>query len=135
MEPNARRRQLRLIRALTLLTLFLAACGGGGDSGGVVTSPSPTATDAGQGPGKVAVVDIAFQPAEIRIKAGETVQWNWQGNLPHSVTADDGSFDSKVLQKGATFEQTFSRAGRIEYYCQVHSSAGGTAQNGVIIVE
>lgn len=121
--------------AMSALLLFLAACGGGADSGGPVSPPPGGTQTAGTSGMQVKVVDIAFNPSEIRVKVGAKVSWVWQGNLPHSVTADDKSFDSDVLQKGASFEQTFTKSGRVEYFCKVHSSAGGTAQNGVIIVE
>lgn len=128
-------RTLRIIMAVSILLLALVACGGGEEGGAPVSPTTPTETGPAQGGTTVQVVDIAFKPAELRVRAGATVRWTWEGSLPHTVTGDVGSFDSKTQQKGATFERTFSTPGRIEYYCMVHSSAGGSAQNGVIIVE
>ena len=47
-----------------------------------------------QGGTAVSIVDFAFQPASIEVPAGSTVTWTNTGAAPHTVTADDGAFDS-----------------------------------------
>ena len=42
----------------------------------------------------VSIVDFAFQPASIEVPAGSTVTWTNTGAATHTVTADDGAFDS-----------------------------------------
>lgn len=124
-------RTFRIASVTAALALVGAACTSGTTAGGGATTPTtPAPATAG-----VDVVDIAFEPAETRVNAGDTVRWEWKGDLSHSVTADDGSFDAGTNDKGHTFERTFDTPGRIEYYCREHSTADGTAQNGVIIVE
>ena len=44
----------------------------------------------------------------------------------HTVTADDGSFDSKSLASNATFSQTFAKAGTFAYHCAIHPGMKGT---------
>src|SRR2546426_8184900 len=72
----------------------------------------------------VQVVDSAFQPQTITVPAGTTVTWTNTGKLPHTVTADDKSFDSGSLAPGQTFSHTFSAAATLGYHCQFHGAAG-----------
>ena len=46
-------------------------------------------------------------------------------------SADDGSFNSGNLDKGATFSHTFDKAGTFAYYCKYHGSKGGTGMAGL----
>ena len=76
-----------------------------------------------------AAVDIsgfAFGPAELQIAAGTTVTWTNQDAASHTVTADDGSFDSGNLTTGQTFSQTFDTPGTYTYHCNIHPSMTAT---------
>ncbi len=82
-----------------------------------VDAPSPvTATE----DVAVAMVDNAFRPRTLRIEAGQTVTWTNEGDLPHTVTAADESYDSGLVLPGQTFQRTFAEVGRYEYVCTVH---------------
>lgn len=83
--------------------------------GGTVATP----------PGSVRVVDYAFTPAEITVRAGETVTWTFADEAGHDVTATDQSFVSEVLGSGGTYSFTFPRAGTFEYFCSIHPSMKG----------
>jgi plastocyanin len=74
----------------------------------------------------VSIVDFAFQPASVEIVTGGTVTWTNTGQAPHTVTADDGSFDSGTLSPGATFSQTFATAGTFTYHCNIHPQMTAT---------
>ena len=82
----------------------------------------------------VSVIDNDFDPAQLEVTSGSTVTWTNDGDLPHTVTADNGSFESGNLNPGDSFEQTFSEAGEYSYYCEYHGSAGGTGMSGTITV-
>jgi plastocyanin len=75
---------------------------------------------AAQQSASVSIVNFAFDPASLQVPAGTTVTWTNNGGAPHTVTADDGSFDSGTLQPGASFSQTFNTAGTIAYHCSIH---------------
>ncbi|HEV3232041.1 MAG TPA: plastocyanin/azurin family copper-binding protein [Candidatus Dormibacteraeota bacterium] len=63
----------------------------------------------------------AFKPPSVSIKVGEAVKWDWvDDSAQHSVTADDGSFDSGLAGKGNSFSFTFATAGTYTYHCSVH---------------
>ena len=82
----------------------------------------------------VTIVDSAFQPAELTVPVGTTITWVHEGRLTHTVTADDGSFNSGNLGNGDTFSFTFSEAGSYPYYCRFHGSPGGIGMTGTITV-
>jgi plastocyanin len=84
---------------------------------------------------EVNITDSVFQPRELTIPAGASVVWQHIGNFPHTVTADDGAFNSGTLQNGDTFRRTFNEPGRYPYYCEIHGGPGGSGMSGVIIVE
>ena len=90
---------------------------------------------AGDQAAEVNIVDSEFQAEELTIPAGTTVTWTHNGSLPHTVTADDGAFDSGTLQTGDTFQHTFNEPGSYPYHCELHGAAGGTGMAGVIVVE
>jgi LPXTG-motif cell wall-anchored protein len=74
----------------------------------------------------VAVKDNMFDPKTITVNAGDTVTWKIDGQNEHTVTADDGSFDSGDLKAGekTTFTFTFPKAGTFAYHCKYHGAAG-----------
>jgi plastocyanin len=87
--------------------------------------------------------NFTFSPASVTITAGEQVVWTQNDDFPHSVTADDGSFDSspgclgdqaKCMKSGSTFEHTFATAGTFKYYCVIHGGKGGAGMSGTITV-
>jgi plastocyanin len=88
---------------------------------------------AGQ-PAAIKLVNFKFTPAQLTVKVGTTVVWTSEDNVPHTVTADDGSFDSGNLQKGDSFKFTFTKAGKYPYYCSYHGAAGGGGMSGTITV-
>ena len=79
-----------------------------------------------QGGSAVSIVDFAFQPASLEVPVGTTVTWTNAGAAPHTVTADDGAFDSGELAPGASFSQTFDTAGSFAYHCEIHPNMTGT---------
>jgi len=79
-----------------------------------------------QGSAAVTIVDFAFQPASLEVPAGTTVTWTNSGAAPHTVTADDGAFDSGTLQPGGTFSFTFDTPGTFAYHCEIHPNMMAT---------
>ena len=70
----------------------------------------------------VKIKDFEFVPSKVTIKVGGTVIWTNDGASAHTVTADDGSFDSGELQKGKTLSRTFDSTGTFSYHCSIHPS-------------
>jgi plastocyanin len=84
----------------------------------------PIAHPAGD-PG-VTIADFQFSPGSTTIKVGDTVTWSNNGPSAHTATANDGSFDTGILQKGQSGSHTFSQPGTFTYYCKVHPFMKGT---------
>jgi len=76
---------------------------------------------------KVAIQNFAFSPATITVKIGTTVTWTNEDSDPHTVTSKDGSgLDSPTLDKGATYQHTFTKPGHYSYLCTIHPFMLGT---------
>jgi plastocyanin len=67
-----------------------------------------------------------FRPANLEVPIGTTVTWNNDDNDVHTVTADNGSFNSGDLDPGDTYTYTFSQQGTFSYHCQHHAGMVGT---------
>ena len=74
----------------------------------------------------VGIADFAFEPARIEVAVGTTVTWSNRDSSPHTVTGDDGGFDSGRLDPEQNFEHTFDRAGSYAYHCDFHPMMQGT---------
>lgn len=82
----------------------------------------------------ISIQDSEFSPAEQSVPVGTTVVWTHEGSLSHTVTADEGAFDSGTLTNGDTFSFTFEEAGTYAYHCSFHGAPGGQGMSGVITV-
>lgn len=78
----------------------------------------------------VTIADFSYVPAALVVKKGTTVTWMNEDTDTHSATADDGSFDTGLLQQGESGSVTFDTAGEITYHCSTHPN-----MTGKIIVE
>jgi LPXTG-motif cell wall-anchored protein len=76
--------------------------------------------------GSDTISDYKYTPSTITVTAGESVTWNNSGPTGHSATADDGSFDTGILSKGASGSHTFSKAGTYSFHCTPHPFMKGT---------
>jgi len=73
---------------------------------------------------KIDITSIAF-PANTPVAKGDTVLWTNKMNMNHTVTADNGSFDSGTFGKDKTFSHVFDTAGTVAYHCKIHASMKG----------
>jgi plastocyanin len=88
--------------------------------------PTPTPTDVtGATAVDAQIQDFSFSPAELSIPVGSTVTWRNTGEAPHTVTADDGSFDSAMIAAGGSWSRTFESAGTFVYVCAFHPGMAG----------
>lgn len=89
----------------------------------------PAATPASAAASKVHIVEIvefAFSPSKLTIKAGDSVKFINKDAVSHSATADDKSFDTGMLGQDKGKEVTFSEEGEFSYYCLPHPGMKGT---------
>jgi plastocyanin len=70
----------------------------------------------------VSIKSMKFSPAELTIAVGDTVTFTNEDGAPHTASANDGSFETGRLSKGASASVTFAAAGTFDYFCNVHKS-------------
>lgn len=162
----------RLLALTAALCVALAGCTGGGGGGDGTTTTTTGGSGIGgnvsvgnntvsgsvsmtntTGPGNGTEAPLAafvviqgnqFVNDTVTVQVGGSVTWTHNdGSTMHTVTADDGSFDSSpncsptvdplpptgdCMQQGDTFTVTFSAPGTFTYHCKVHPSMTGTVQ-------
>ncbi len=79
-------------------------------------------------PDRVEIGDFAFAPTPIEIESGAELTWRNVDPTPHTVTAEDGSFDSGTLDEGSEFSTSFDRTGTFAYFCQIHPTMQGAVR-------
>jgi plastocyanin len=118
---------MRLRRAtpliLILAALSLAACGSD-DSGSDSTAADGEAVRSG----KVEIADFAYSPQTVTVAAGGKVTWRNEDADDHTVTLDDGSFDSGDIAEGKLKSESFKSPGTFTYHCEIHPEMTGTVE-------
>jgi plastocyanin len=59
------------------------------------------------------------------VKAGTTITWTNQDDIPHTVVSDAKAFKSGVLDTDDSFSFKFDTAGDYVYFCSVHPKMTG----------
>ncbi|HEV8264036.1 MAG TPA: cupredoxin family copper-binding protein [Gemmatimonadales bacterium] len=72
---------------------------------------------------------MAFVPQRLEVSAGATVEWTNRDQLAHTITADDGTWDSGLIDPGKTWRRTFDQPGTYTFHCTPHPF-----MTGVIVV-
>jgi plastocyanin len=132
-----------LMVVLAVLALGAAGCGSSGNKSASSTSTTAAAASATTASGatstaptgatdSITIQNFKFNPDPLAVKQGAKVTVAiLDGGVPHSVTADDGSFDTGVFMKSDGPKTiTVSKSGTIHYHCQVHSFMKGTINAG-----
>src|SRR5207253_4814126 len=63
---------------------------------------------------------MTFEPKRIEIAAGTTVRWTNNDQLVHTITANDGSWDSGPIEPGKSWSHTFTQPGEYAFHCTPH---------------
>jgi plastocyanin len=119
----------KLVPVLLLLVVGLVtACGGSDDPQAGASSGSSTSAPAGEPTSAITIKDFAFAPVMATAKVGDTISVTDADDVTHTLTADDGSFDTGKLPKGADHPITLDSAGTFTYHCEIHSYMKGTIE-------
>ena len=112
------------------LLVFLAGCGGTTTPAAPPTTipaetptaaPTSTPTTATTSTGNsVTIANFAFSPPTLMVKTGTKMTWTNKDSTTHTVTADQGAFNSGDLAPGNSFSFTFTKAGSYAYHCMIH---------------
>ena len=74
----------------------------------------------------VTILNFAFGPQAVTVKAGTTVHWTNHDTEAHTVTSNTSAFGSPVLQPGTSYSFTFTKPGTYRYHCTIHPFMTGT---------
>ena len=67
------------------------------------------------------VIDaVKFEPADLTVKAGDTVVWTNKDPFPHTATSERGGFDSRQILTGKTWKFRAAKKGEYPYICTLH---------------
>ena len=94
-----------------------------------------TGPPSAQAAAAVIAQETTFSPPTLTVPAGTTVTWTNTDQAAHTVTADDGSFDTGFVAAGQTVSLTFATPGTYPYYCIPHGAPGGAGMAGVVVVQ
>lgn len=106
---------LRTLFLVALAAVLLVACG--------LADDGAHDTQAAVRTSSVRVEDNNFEPAAVKVAAGDTVTWEWRGDNDHNVAGD--AFESPT-QRDGTFRQRFDAPGTYAYHCTLHAGMRGT---------
>jgi plastocyanin len=89
------------------------------------TGAAPAATEGGA---RIVMVDNRVQHGRLTVAKGTTVTWVNNGSNVHTISAQDGSFDSGAVAPGQSFAYTFDTSGEVAFFCRQHllNGMGGT---------
>jgi plastocyanin len=111
------------VALMVILAIWVVACGGGppvAPTTGPAAQPTSTPAKA-----EIAITLFSFDPPNLTVKVGTTVEWTNQDSVPHTVTSDAGDWDSGRLSQGQSFSHTFAQARTVTYHCSIHPSMTG----------
>ena len=117
-------KRLPLLVVLSVIALLVFVSAAGAQDSGVEAVPVQDARSVGIG-------DNFFDPPDATVKPGSTITWTNNGARPHTVTADDGSFDSGRLNPGDSYTVAFDGQGTVTYHCAIHPEMRGSVTVGV----
>lgn len=127
------RTKLVLIPTFLLLAVVLTACSHD-KSPETTPSPIPAATgnptvgeklETPLAQTTVTLKDYSYTPSDIEVKKGTSIKFTNLDKAGHTVTANDGSFDTPLFSDGESQVITFNQVGEYAYYCRPHTYMKG----------
>lgn len=116
------RRWWAVLGLVSVLMLGAVACSS--DNG---TSSPPAGTTGGTADASITARDFEFDPPDVTIPSGGTIQIVNEGSTTHSFTMDDDSVTQDV-EPGSSVTVTVSTAG--PFHCRFHPQMTGTVTFG-----
>ena len=78
----------------------------------------------------VKIGNFTFNPPQVTVKAGTTVVWTNEDDIPHTVMSTTQAFKSPALDTDQRYSFKFTTPGTYSYFCSLHPHMTAT-----IIVE
>jgi plastocyanin len=142
-----RRTPIAIVLVLAALALVAAGCGGDDDDD--TTTSVPTTTTEGAtgatgedgggtadaGASEVSMTEYSFDPSDLTVASGDSIEVVNDGELPHNLTVEGEDVATEDLDGGASEELTVDLdSGDYEFICTIgdHAAQGMT---GTLTVE
>lgn len=74
----------------------------------------------------IEMVGMGFVPDFLELQAGDTVTWVNRDFFPHTATAINGAFDSRIINGQGSWGMRINEKGEFTYVCHLHSMMKGT---------
>jgi plastocyanin len=74
----------------------------------------------------ISIDNFTFAPERLTLRAGTSVTWRNEDDIPHTVTSSARLFKSSALDTDDTYSFTFTEPGTYEYFCSLHPRMTGT---------
>lgn len=71
----------------------------------------------------VTIEKLAFMPAEIEVRAGETIEWDNKDRMAHTATVKDGW--EVMIPAGEKATRVAEAGDSVDYYCRFHPNMKG----------
>ncbi|MDX1411318.1 MAG: cupredoxin family copper-binding protein [Nitrospirales bacterium] len=73
----------------------------------------------------VEIQAFRFQPQRVVVKPGDTIVWVNRDIVPHTVTANGGTWKSHPLGEGQSWQVVVEANGVSSYFCEFHPHMTG----------
>ena len=84
------------------------------------STATPTA-----GATRIVIENFKFVPDALTVTAGAKITVENRDQIPHTITARDGAFDSGNMAGGQTYEFSVKEPGEYPYFCEIHEYMTG----------
>ncbi len=118
-------RYLLALATVLLVLGLLVGCSSSPYGNQPNTSRVPTTTTTASISGSNQVVTIsgfAFSPPTLNVAKGTTITWTNNDSTTHTITSDNGIWDSGDVAPGKTYSRTFDNTGTFPYHCKIHTT-------------
>src|SRR5262245_34518991 len=120
-------------RFVLLAGILALATACGSSNSATPSSPTPTPQPSTSSGTAVAIPSGArslgtagYVPNPIAVSVGTAVTWTNNDSIAHTVTSNNGVFNSGTLGPGQNFSFTFQSAGTFQYHCTFHAGMVGS---------
>jgi plastocyanin len=90
--------------------------------------PTGAAQDAGGVRHRVEIQRFRFVPERLVVAPGDTLVWVNLDSVPHTLTAQDESWDSQALKANKEWELRVTEGMTGDYFCRYHPRMQGQVQ-------
>lgn len=112
------------------LLVFGTACGSSGYGASKTTTSTvaagPKSAASAATSGEITIKGMAFTPDKVTAKVGQKITVHNDDSTAHTVTADNGTFDTKSIPSHGTATFTVSKAGTYPFHCNIHQFMKGS---------